>query len=265
MDTESDIQNLCTKSCCADGDDDRKIKCSKCKRSVHYACTNLPIYQLRLFYTKNYRGFICVSCVEVPADFKKMFENQGESMIDTYKREIKACESIIMVQKDNEEKFISGIKKLKEERKIAHQEKDLVSLFQKRFDELEKKIDGTQTSVEEMKKSGEVFKLNNEHATKESFAGIVKSTQKTMFPEFRKILRDEKLKEIDEERQHDLRSSNIMVFGRNENTEISDDQFVRELVKDVGADDSNVKFITRIGEKKRRKDKTNKSSSRHKP
>ena len=44
-----------------------------------------------------------------------MVENQRESVIHTYKREIKACESIIMVQKDSEEKFISGIKKLKEE------------------------------------------------------------------------------------------------------------------------------------------------------
>ena len=52
-----------------------------------------------------------------------------------------------------------------------------------------------------------------------------------------------------------------MVFGQNENTEVSDDQFVHELFKDVEVDDSNIKFITRFGEK-RRKDKTNKSSSR---
>ena len=52
-----------------------------------------------------------------------MFKNQSESMIDTYKREIKACESIIVVQKDNKEKFISCIKKLKEEKKAAYQEK----------------------------------------------------------------------------------------------------------------------------------------------
>ena len=80
-----------------------------------------------------------------------MLENESESMIDTYKREIKACKSIIMVQLDNEENFNSGIKKLKEEQKAAHPEKDLVDLFEKRLDELEKKTDGTQTLVEEMK------------------------------------------------------------------------------------------------------------------
>ena len=62
------------------------------------------------------------------------------------------------------------------------------------------------------------------------------------------------------ERQHDLCNSNIMVFGRSENTEVFDDQFVHELFKDVEVDYSNVKFIKRIGEK-RRKDKTNKNSS----
>ena len=85
-------------------------------------------------------------------------------------------------------------------------------------------------------------------------------TQKTIFQEFCKILCDERLKEIDMERQHDLCNSNIMVFGRNENTEVFDDQFVHELFKDVEVDYSNVKFIKRIGEK-RRKDKTNKNSS----
>ena len=39
------------------------------------------------------------------------------------------------------------------------------------------------------------------------------------------------------------------------NTGVCDDQFVRELVKDVGVDDSNVKFITRVGEKNKGKDK----------
>ena len=83
---------------------------------------------------------ICVNCIEVPNEFREMLKNQRESMIDTYKREIKACENIIMMQKDNESKLISGLKKLNENQKAANQEKDLVSLFERRFNELEKKI-----------------------------------------------------------------------------------------------------------------------------
>ena len=51
---------------------------------------------------------------------------------------MKACENIIMVQKDNESKLIGGLKKLKENQKAANQENVLVSLFERRFNELEK-------------------------------------------------------------------------------------------------------------------------------
>ena len=40
-----------------------------------------------------------------------MIENQSESMINSYKPEMKAYENIIMVRKDNEEKLISANKK----------------------------------------------------------------------------------------------------------------------------------------------------------
>ena len=39
-----------------------------------------------------------------------------------------------------------------------------------------------------------------------------------------------------------------MVFGRYENSEIGDSQFMCELIKDVGVD-LNIEFLTRIGVK----------------
>ena len=36
--------------------------------------------------------------------------------------------------------------------------------------------------------------------------------------------------------QQELRKPNIMVFGRYENSEVGDDQFVRELIKDAGVE-----------------------------
>ena len=48
----------------------------------------------------------------------KKLENHGESMIGTDMREIKACDNIIMVQKDNENKLISGFK-MKNKRKLS--------------------------------------------------------------------------------------------------------------------------------------------------
>ena len=40
------------------------------ERAVHFVCTKFPTYQLKLFYTKNYRGYICVNCVKVPDEFQ---------------------------------------------------------------------------------------------------------------------------------------------------------------------------------------------------
>ena len=182
------------------------------------------MYQLRLFHTKNYQGFNCVNCIELPDEFREMVKTQGESMVDTYKREIKACENIIMLQKNNESKLISGLKKLTENQKAANQEKELVTLFEWRFNELEKKIDDTQTSMKEIKKSGKLIKQNIKSSTKENYAGIVKSTENPIIPDFQKILCDEKLKEIDEKRQQELRKPNIMVFGRYEISEVQKHQ-----------------------------------------
>ena len=114
--------------------------------------------------------------------------------------------------------------------------------------ELEKKIDDTQTSMKEIKKSGELIKPDNKSSAKENCAGILKSTENPIIPDFRKILCNEKLKEIDEERQQELRKPNIMIFGRYENSEVGDGQFVHELIKDAGVD-LNIKFLTRIGVK----------------
>ena len=54
------------------------------------------------------------------------------------------------------------------------------------------------------------------------------------------------MNEIEEERQQELRKTNIMIFGQNESNEVQDDKFVQNLIDDVGIE-SNVKFITRIG------------------
>ena len=47
---------VCTQEKCIGGDDENKITCNKCKRAVHFVCTKLPLYQLKLFFTKDYRG-----------------------------------------------------------------------------------------------------------------------------------------------------------------------------------------------------------------
>ena len=52
--------------------------------------------------------------------------------------------------------------------------------------------------MKEINKSGELIKPDNKISTEENCAGIVKSTENPIIPDFRKILCDVKLKESEE-------------------------------------------------------------------
>ena len=203
LDESNNNNQVCTESFCMDDDDSRTIKCTKCKRAVHYLCTKLPMYQLRLFFTKNYRGYICINCVKVPDEFQETFKKQEENLIEQYKREVSACENIIKIQKENENKLINGIKNLHKQNKKEDQEKDLLKLMENKFEEFENKI--KQALVKGSFQEGNKTTVN-QGETNTNFAGIVKDSSKNhIFPEFRKILRDERIKEIEEEHQQDFR------------------------------------------------------------
>ena len=60
-DNQNNMNQVCTESRCTDGDAEKKIVCRKCKRAVHFVRTKLPTYQLKLFYTKNYRCLLYTS------------------------------------------------------------------------------------------------------------------------------------------------------------------------------------------------------------
>ena len=53
----------CTLTTCLSDRDKFKLKCMKCLRLVHYACTQLPPYQIALFMQKNYMLYVCNTCV----------------------------------------------------------------------------------------------------------------------------------------------------------------------------------------------------------
>ena len=53
----------CTLTTCLSDRDKCKLKCTKCLWLVHYACTQLPPYQIALFMQKNYRLYVCNMCV----------------------------------------------------------------------------------------------------------------------------------------------------------------------------------------------------------
>ena len=99
-----------------------------CAIWIYFSCSLIFLYFSRLKARKILRKNLGTRKIYLilhsyPYDNYYLFKKQGESMIDTYKREVGACENIIMVQKDNESKLINGIKKIKRKRKITSKEK----------------------------------------------------------------------------------------------------------------------------------------------
>ena len=69
LDIENGLWN-CSYIICSENDNNDMFVCRKCKNKWHYACTSLPDYQVALFLSKNYRNFVCTSCVEITEEIK---------------------------------------------------------------------------------------------------------------------------------------------------------------------------------------------------
>ena len=69
---------------------------TKCNLSLHYECTRLPAYQLYLFTRRNYRLFICDTCIigEIPCDIieHSIDNKENTSVMKDYEKKVKALE-----------------------------------------------------------------------------------------------------------------------------------------------------------------------------
>ena len=54
------------------------------------------------------------------------------------------------------------------------------------------------------------------------------------------------MNEKEEEHQQKRKQKNFMEFGASESKEVTDEEFIKDLIKDVGVN-AEVKFVTRIG------------------
>ena len=58
----------CTSQKCKADESQHFLVCANCKRSVHYRCTRLPLYQIEQFVSKKVRKYTCVNCVKISYD-----------------------------------------------------------------------------------------------------------------------------------------------------------------------------------------------------
>jgi len=129
------------------------------------------------------------------------------------------------------------MKELNKQRKKEQEVSSLVGLIEKKFEDLEKRMKKT------IKEEIDNNHTNNNNA--KSFSDVVGKSN--LVPELRKVIQDEKLRDAEEERQHDLRRSNLIIFGVKESNE--DEEFAKDLFKDVGVQ-PKIKHTVRIGSKK---------------
>ena len=87
------------------------------------------------------------------------------------------CENIIKAQRENEEKLINGIKKLRSQK----EKEDVTKLIEEKCDQLEKRLTSNLCNQEN------ITNVPN------SFATAIKG--QNVLPNFRKILRDERMNE----------------------------------------------------------------------
>ena len=117
---------------------------------------------------------------------------------------------------------------------------DLINLIKHKFKQLREELHNTLNNRVKKLTSNEPI---NKEPRRETFTSVIKENYA---PDFRMILREEKMNEIEEERQQELQKANIMIFGQNESKEVQDDKFVQNRIDNVGVE-SDVKFITRTG------------------
>ena len=86
---ETSMTQQCKKTSCVMNESAvNKFQCNACKRSVHYRCSGLPVFQIQHFvYTKNYRNFVCETCTKIADHLKKVIltgppSNPGKEIAD---------------------------------------------------------------------------------------------------------------------------------------------------------------------------------------
>jgi hypothetical protein len=93
MSIASPVSPTCTKEQCKSNTNEHMLQCSKCKLSTHYACTDLPPYQVYLFTRKNYRLYICINCIdglpkEIVENCLKDDENGMDAAVDILEKRV---------------------------------------------------------------------------------------------------------------------------------------------------------------------------------
>ena len=246
--TESECEyeeDHCTETKCKEDDDSLRIKCTSCKRTLHYACTGLPAYQLQFFIKKGKRKFSCITCCPGTKELSKsIYEQSKRIKSSTYSnKEIKACENIIKTKNENEARLSAAVKELKSK---CRNESDLLSEeIKSQFATLESKL------MQRIEGSFYENKIRNEKPVKpkKTFADVTMvNKDQGALTGIKEVIRSEKIEDQLEEQRKRAKQSNIIIHGVPESEdEDHDTKFINKLLDDTGSTELEV-YLGRIGQ-----------------
>ena len=228
---------ICTPLRCTDDENLNRLECKKCKRSVHYECTQLPLYQLQIFVTSYNDQYLCSKCVRITKNLRSKVGNNTHHMMQ---QELQKKDDIIKKLKSKvDSKNLDSIKN------------DLETFLSGKLREMEEM---TKNMIKnEIKNTAEIMK----ETTKRTYAEIT-----NMHKEDVNSAEEQKRKNQIEKKDIESRKLNIIIHGLHDysdkadkvNVQKYDKSQIQEILEDINVPVVNVTHH-RIGDSTKEKNR----------
>ena len=257
--TEED--EVCTPSNCVSESNEDVLTCKKCKRTVHYSCSELPAYFIHLLITTSKQEkkdkvhpFVCRNCVNIPKDLADKIKSTNQ-----LQRDITNCENIMKQNEEDKKELESKFRKVQGELKdlkgklkkdpAMHTIEYLESKFEEKVTKMGMEI--KESIMEEIK----AIKVVSTNENKQSYAGVAAINNDDAI---KSIVVKARKQELAEDHDKKRRETNMIIHGvpepngDDDTTPTEKDlEFVDTLIKDmhIRVPLKNVVKVVRIGKK----------------
>ena len=199
--------------------------CRKCKREVHYICSELPPYQIQLCLTSKSRSFQCQNCVKVPEELRKKCVQEEQEKVKRLEKE--------------------GSKETKSiEKKIENLKTSFEASLNSKIQELENIVN---------KRIVEVNEKETKNNKETQYSDVAR---KEITKNFREVLKQENSRVRNEEKSREITKCNLIIKNiydpanegkTEEEIQVRDKRSIKELMKDLKLEDIEPLHIKRIG------------------
>lgn len=217
------------------------LVCRKCKREVHYICSELPPYQIHLCLTSKLRSFQCQNCVKVPEELRKKCLREERETVKRLEKEVAA----IKVQTETTYQLVQESQETKNiEKKIENLKTSFEASLNNKLQELENIV------------NKRIVEVNNKQTEDNKETMYSEVTRREITEDFRKVLKQENSRIRNEEKTKEIAKCNLIVKhiydpaneGKTEDEiQERDKTSIKNLMKDLRLEEIEPLQIKRIG------------------